>query len=189
MAFFTSPPAQTYFKQLKNHRGYVIIECSRTKTIHSHSIGGLDLCEAKTILDREFELFCGDMGDDSWNFETNRKPRSETSDPDRSSRSTSELGELDPIHAPDVGGDQQRTGVEQLGHVEPQATVETGAPGALLPPQEEQPGGAQDDVTEAVPDPVDDQLSEIVLSKVIQKFKTSEKMTGFVFSRIFDSSS
>ena len=166
MAFFASPQFLSYSKQLKNHRGFILIENSRDKSIHTHNIGGMDICEARAIINEQYEQYRIDLGDSFCDAFSDRR-HSETSDDNKKQDQDEDNG--GPDHVMPGRGHDDPLGEDQAAYEQHDAGVhESVLPEVVDPPPGHHQGGgnAADNKNPTSPD---DQTSPIKLSKVNNK--------------------
>ena len=161
MAFFVSPPALSYFKSLHNHRGFLLIENGRDKSIHTINIGDMDICEARFLIQEQYEHYRKDMGESFTDTYIVRR-HSETSD-----GQVEDHGGLDHVmpargHEDHLGEDQSAY-EQHAGGVQDSVHAEVVDP---LPGHHQGGGNAADHKNPLSPD---DQTSPIKLSKVNNK--------------------
>lgn len=160
MAFFTSPPALSYFKQLKSHRGFILIENSRDGSIHTMNIGDMDICEARALLNDQYDQYRIDMGD---SFSDTFSARKQSVTSEISEQSPHDQGDL-------LGGEAQALPISGL---EDQVLAgdqeERGLGGDGEDPAHDglvDPTGQHNPGIEVAADNQDDQTTPITLLKV-----------------------
>ena len=203
MAFFTSPPALSYFKQLKAHRGFILIENSRDGSIHTMNIGDMDICEARALMNEQYDQYRIDMGE-SFADTFSARRQSVTSDREISDKSRSDQGDV-------LGGEALALPVGNQEHRVPAGVEEDRVPAGGQ--EDRVPAGDQEDrvpagrghETRELPDRIDpatdglddtdqdeigaavhdDQTTPITLHKVftfILNLSRSLKLNQFSFS-------
>ena len=166
MAFFTSPPALSYFKQLKAHRGFILIENSRDRSIHTMNIGDMDICEARALMNDQYDQYRIDMGE-SFSDTFLARRQSVTSDREISDKSRSDQGDV-------LGGEAQALPVGDQEHSVPAGDQEDRVPAGRGHETRELPDRidpASDGLDDTDQDEIgaaihDDQTTPITLHKV-----------------------